>query len=31
MVKDTVELLKQRSFTKNLRRKPGQITTENYW
>ncbi len=31
MVKDTVELLKQRGFKKNLRRKPGQITTENYW
>ncbi len=31
MVKESVELLKARGFTKNLRRKPGQITTENYW
>ncbi len=31
MVKDAVELLKGRGFEKNLRRKPGQITTENYW
>lgn len=31
MVKDAVELLKARGFAKNLRRKPGQITTENYW
>lgn len=31
MVKECVELLKARGFTKNLRRKPGQITTENYW
>lgn len=31
MVKESVELLKARSFIKNLRRKPGQITTENYW
>lgn len=31
MVTDAVELLKARGFEKNLRRKPGQITTENYW
>lgn len=31
MVKDSVEILKQRGFSKNLRRKPGQLTTENYW
>jgi len=31
MVKDAVDLLKARGLTKNLRRKPGQITTENYW
>jgi ferredoxin--NADP+ reductase len=31
MVKDCVALLKARGFSKNLRRKPGQITTENYW
>ncbi|MBN4075705.1 MAG: ferredoxin--NADP(+) reductase [SAR86 cluster bacterium] len=31
MVKSSVELLKGRGFIKNLRRKPGQITTENYW
>lgn len=31
MVKECVELLKYRGFIKNLRRKPGQITTENYW
>jgi ferredoxin--NADP+ reductase len=31
MVKDSVEILKQRGFRKNLRRKPGQLTTENYW
>ena len=31
MVKDCVELLKDRGFEKNLRKKPGQITTENYW
>ena len=30
MVKDAVELLKARGLAKNLRRKPGQITTENY-
>lgn len=31
MVKDCVGILKSRGFEKNLRRKPGQITTENYW
>ena len=31
MVKDCVELLKSRGFEKNLRKKPGQLTTENYW
>lgn len=31
MVKDTTEILKQRDFTKNRRREPGNITTENYW
>ena len=31
MVKDCVGMLKSRGFEKNLRRKPGQITTENYW
>ncbi|MEX0962647.1 MAG: ferredoxin--NADP reductase [Pseudohongiellaceae bacterium] len=31
MVKDAVKVLKARGFTKNRRRTPGQITTENYW
>ena len=31
MVKDSVELLKARGFTKNRRRTPGHITVENYW
>tara|TARA_R110002110_G_scaffold89303_2_gene232667 strand:+ start:17769 stop:18512 length:744 start_codon:yes stop_codon:yes gene_type:complete len=31
MVKDCVTLLKDRGFAKNLRRKPGHITTEKYW
>lgn len=31
MVKDTVEILKQRGFGKNRRRTPGHITVENYW
>lgn len=31
MVKDTVDLLKQRGFRKNRRRTPGHITVENYW
>ncbi|SIT69902.1 ferredoxin--NADP+ reductase [Ectothiorhodosinus mongolicus] len=31
MVTDTVATLKARGLTKNRRREPGQITTENYW
>lgn len=31
MVKDTTEILMNRGFTKNRRRTPGHITTENYW
>jgi ferredoxin/flavodoxin---NADP+ reductase len=31
MVKDSVEILKTRGFTKNRRRTPGHITVENYW
>ena len=31
MVKDSVEVLKSRDFTKNRRRTPGHITIENYW
>jgi len=31
MVKDSVEILKTRKFTKNRRRTPGHITIENYW
>jgi len=31
MVKDTIEILKERGFTKNRRRTPGHITVENYW
>ncbi len=31
MVKDVTEVLKTRGFTKNRRRTPGHITTENYW
>ncbi len=31
MVKDAVEVLKQRGFRKNRRRTPGHITVENYW
>lgn len=31
MVKDSVEILEKRGFTKNLRRSPGHITVENYW
>ena len=31
MVKDAVRVLKDRGFTKNRRRTPGQITVENYW
>ncbi|MFK7865118.1 MAG: ferredoxin--NADP reductase [Pseudohongiellaceae bacterium] len=31
MIKDASNALKERGFTKNRRRTPGQITTENYW
>lgn len=31
MVKDTAAILRERGLEKNRRRKPGQITTENYW
>ena len=31
MVKDTRAALQERGLSKNLRRKPGNITTENYW
>ena len=31
MVKDAREMLEQRGLTKNLRRTPGSISTENYW
>jgi ferredoxin--NADP+ reductase len=31
MVKDVTEILKGRGFTRNRRRTPGHITTENYW
>jgi len=31
MVKDAVQVLKDRGFKKNRRRTPGQITVENYW
>ena len=31
MVKDSVEILKSRGFSKHRRRKPGHITVENYW
>ena len=31
MVKDAREVLQARGLTKNLRRKPGNISTENYW
>ena len=31
MIKDSVEILKTRKFTKNRRRSPGHITIENYW
>ncbi|CAG9297920.1 ferredoxin--NADP reductase [Celerinatantimonas diazotrophica] len=31
MVKQTREMLKDRNFARNLRRKPGQLTVENYW
>ncbi|MEA3413436.1 MAG: ferredoxin--NADP reductase [Pseudomonadota bacterium] len=31
MVKDTSAILEERGFTKNKRREPGRITTEQYW
>lgn len=31
MVADTSAILRERGLVKNRRRKPGQITTENYW
>lgn len=31
MVKDTSAMLRERGLEKNRRRKPGHITTENYW
>jgi len=31
MVKDTSAVLEERGFTRNKRREPGQITTEQYW
>ena len=31
MVKDAREVLQERGLTKNLRRTPGSISTENYW
>ena len=31
MVKDATEVLKTQGFTKNRRRSPGHITTENFW
>ena len=31
MVKDAMQVLKARGFSKNRRRTPGQITVENYW
>ncbi|MGR5064543.1 ferredoxin--NADP reductase [Photobacterium sp. DNB22_13_2] len=31
MVRETKTVLEQKGFTKNLRRKPGQITMEHYW
>lgn len=31
MVKDVTDVLKTRGFSKNRRRTPGHITTENYW
>ncbi|MGF1737960.1 ferredoxin--NADP reductase [Photobacterium satsumensis] len=31
MVRETKVVLEQKGFTKNLRRKPGQITMEHYW
>jgi len=31
MVKDTIDVLRERDFRKNRRRTPGHITVENYW
>lgn len=31
MIKESVEVLKARGFSKNRRRSPGQLTTEAYW
>ena len=31
MVADTRSALKEKGLRKNLRRSPGQITTESYW
>ena len=31
MVKESRDLLKERGFERNLRRKPGHLTVENYW
>ncbi len=31
MVKETLNVLSERGLHKNLRRSPGQVTTENYW
>ncbi len=31
MIKESLEILKARGFTKNRRRTPGQLTTEAYW
>ena len=31
MVSDTTDVLKNKGFSKNRRRNPGNITTENYW
>lgn len=31
MVKDCTDILKEKGFSKNRRRTPGQITVENYW
>lgn len=31
MVKDTVKVLESRGLQQNLRRTPGQVSTENYW
>ncbi len=31
MVKDTIAMLEEQGFVRNRRRKPGQLTMENYW